>query len=165
MSSPRSLAEDLGSNFQIIGIKQNEYDALPLPASPNGGGVSRFFSQFRKLLLLYLYKSSLLLLHLVGFPGVLDEGSDGHRSDSSWRRGDRAYVVPEILKVSISTGCSIDKSRSDIDNNTIWIHHITSEKSWLPDRNDHDISSSREECEISSMAIGTYDRCSGIDQH
>lgn len=104
-------------------------------------------------------------LHLVCFPGVLDECHDGHRSDTSWNGGDRADVVLQVFEVSISSSYPIDEGRSHIDHDTFTCHHILREESRMSCRDDDDIRPSRDLRKVQSRTIATRHGGSLIHEH
>jgi hypothetical protein len=60
--------------------------------------------------------SLLTLLALIRLPCVLDQCRDGHRSDASWNGRYGLHIAPQVLIVSVSSSDSIDKSRTNINN-------------------------------------------------
>ena len=101
----------------------------------------------------------------IGFPGILDESSDRHRSDTTRSRSDPSYIVFQVIEVSISAGDTTLERISDIYHDSIFSHHITSDESWRTSCDDEYICIFCIFTNIRSSTIATCDRCSGIYEH
>ena len=106
-----------------------------------------------------------IFLIIIGFPRILDQGRDRHRSDSTWSWRYCHYGIFQIFEVSISFRNSIDESTSNINDDRILCHHISSEESWMASSDDDYIRFFRNITEIFGLTIAAYDRSSGIDEH
>lgn len=108
---------------------------------------------------------NMVFLVLVGFPCIFDQCRDGHRSDASRRGRDGVHRVLYIFEVRIPIGFSVNKGRSDIDDDWFFSDHFTREKSWLPDGDDDNISTFRDVAHVWRRCV-TRNHCgSRIDEH